>query len=115
MRLLTYLVLGFAALVVIAWSVANRGAVTVASAPDLTAYGLPASPTYDVPLFALALGFGAVGFILGAAREYLREGRVRRRAAESRLEADKLQREVATLKRNQNLDEDDEIIALTAR
>jgi len=40
---------------------------------------------------------------------------VRRRAAESRREADKLQREVATLKRNQNLDEDDEIIALTAR
>ncbi len=115
MRLLTYLVLGIVALAVIAWSVANRGAVTVATAPDLTAYGLPATPSYDVPLFALALGFGAIGFILGAAREYLREGRVRRRAAEARREAEKLQREVATLKRNQNLDEDDEIIALTAR
>jgi len=115
MRLLTYLVLGVAALVVIAWSVANRGAVTVAAAPDLTAYGLPATPSYEVPLFALALGFGALGFILGAAREYLREGRVRRRASDARREADKLQREVATLKRRQNLDEDDEIIALTAR
>lgn len=115
MRLLTYLLLGLAAVAVIAWSVANRGAVTVALAPDLSAYGLPTLPSYDIPLFAFALACGAVGFILGAAREYLREHRVRRRAAEARREVDKLEREVATLKRSQNLDEDDEIIALTAR
>ena len=115
MRLLTYILLGAAALVAIAWSVANRGAVSVALGPDLSAYGLPALPSYEIPLFVFALACGAVGFVLGAAREYIREHRLRRRAAEARREVDKLEREVATLKRQQKLDEDDEIIALTAR
>lgn len=115
MRILTYVLIALVALVVIGLSVANRHVVDVGVAPDFTAYGLPASPRYELPLYVLALGCGALGFILGAAREYVREARLRRRAAEARREVGELKREVSKLKRDQNLDEDDEIIALTSR
>jgi uncharacterized integral membrane protein len=115
MRFITYPLLTIAALVVIMLSVANRAPVGVTLWPDLTDYGVPASPGADVPLFLLALGCGAVGFVLGAAREYLREARVRRAAAAARKEVGALKREVENLKSKQQMDEDDEIIALTSR
>ncbi|SEA77198.1 hypothetical protein [Rubrimonas cliftonensis] len=115
MRILTYLLIGIVAIVVIALSVANRHVVDVGVAPDFSAYGLPPSPRFGLPLYVLALACGALGFVLGAAREYIREGRVRRRAAAARREVGELKREVSKLKRDQNLDEDDEIIALTSR
>lgn len=115
MRIIRYILIGVVAVVVVALSVANRGLVDVSVAPDFTAYGIAPSPSYQVPLFVIALASGAVGFVLGAAREYLREARVRRRAAEAQREVGKLQREVSSLKTRQNIDEDDEIIALTSR
>lgn len=115
MRFLTYLLLAVAAVVVVTLSVANRGAVGVSLWPDVTAYGLPTAPRANIPLFLVALGSGAIGFVLGAAREYLREARQRRVAAEARREVGKLKREVESLKSKQQMDEDDEIIALTSR
>lgn len=115
MRFVTYFLTALAAVAVVALSVANRGAVSVTAWPDVTAYGLPAAPVFEVPLYLVALASAALGFLLGAAREYLRESRIRVRAAEARREVAVLKGEVQTLKRRQNIDEDDEIIALTSR
>lgn len=115
MRLVNYILLGLIAIVVIALSLANRHVVTVYTSPDLSAYGVPATPDYQIPLFVVALLCGTVGFILGALREYLREGRHRRAASQRGREIGKLQREMETLRGSQQRDEDDEIIALTSR
>ncbi|MFN3615188.1 MAG: DUF1049 domain-containing protein [Rubrimonas sp.] len=115
MRYVNYLIYGVLAVLGLGLSIANRDAVTVTLAPDFTAYGLPPSPAFEAPLFAVALACGALGFIVGAAREYLREGRHRRAAAAARREAALLKNEVQTLKGKQKVDEDDEIIALTSR
>ncbi len=115
MRFVSYVLLAIAAVVVVMLSVANRSYVDVMMWPDMTDYGLPTSPRASVPLFLLALGFGALGFVLGAAREYIREARVRRAAAAARKEVSQLKREVETLRSRNNVDEDDEIIALTSR
>lgn len=115
MRVITYLLLALFAIFVIGLSVANRHYIEVNSAPDFTAYGLPASPSFGLPLYLVALLCAAIGFILGTAREYLREGRIRRRSAERRRELGRLQQEVEALKSRANIDEDDEIIALTSR
>lgn len=115
MRFLRYLFLAVTAFLVIALSVANRHFVSVYGWPDLTAYGVPATPEIHAPLFLVAVLSGAVGFLLGALREYFREGKHRRASADRRRELGKLQRQVDELKRRQNLDEDDEIIALTSR
>lgn len=115
MRYINYLIYAVLAVLGLGLSIANREAVTVTLAPDFTAYGLPPSLSYDVPLFAVALACGAIGFIIGAAREYLRERRHRRAATVARREAAILKSEVQALKGKQKVDEDDEIIALTSR
>ena len=115
MRYLRYLVYAIVAIIVVALSVANRNPIDVVAWPDVTAYGAPESPVFSVPLYLVALACAAAGFIVGAAREYMREGRIRRRAAEARREVAMLQGEVKSLKRSQQMDEDDEIIALTSR
>lgn len=115
MRYVYYALLAAIAIIVVGLSVANRHTVDVAVAPDFTAYGLPPSQHFAVPLFLVALASGAIGFVIGAAREYIREAKLRRRAAQARREAGELKREVHELKVRQNLDEDDEIISMTAR
>lgn len=115
MRYVYYVLLALIALVVVGLSVANRHTVDVAVAPDFTAYGLPPSQHFAVPLYLVALACGAIGFVIGAAREYIREAKLRRRAAEAKREAGELKREVDALKAKQNLDEDDEIISMTAQ
>jgi hypothetical protein len=115
MRLITYLLLGLFAIVVIGLSVANRQYVDVHLAPDFSAYGVEKAPDLSVPLYLVALLCAALGFILGTLREYMRESRIRKRSAERRRELGRLQQEVDSLKSRANLDEDDEIIALTSR
>lgn len=115
MRFVNYFVLAVMAVIVIFLSVANRQVVPVHFAPDFSAYGTETAPTFTAPLFLVALACAAVGFVLGAFREYFRESKVRRRSSERRKELGRLQREVDTLKKAQNLDEEDEIIALTSR
>ena len=115
MRFIRYVLLAISALVVIVLSVANRQPVRVNLAPDLTGYGLDPTPSYDVPLFAVALACATLGFILGAAREYLREARLRREARRRDKEIGQLKRELGELKKAQQRDEDEDILALTAR
>jgi uncharacterized integral membrane protein len=117
MRFLSYLLIGLVTVVVIVLSVANRQLVRVNLAPDFTAYGVPPSPGHDVPLFAVALACGTLGFILGAAREYLREARLRRDAKRRSRELGELKREVDTLKgaKQPASGEDDDLLLLTSR
>lgn len=115
MRILTYILLALAALAVVALSVANRHGVMVYGSPDLTDYGMGPPPEARVPLFLVVLLAMGLGFILGAAREYLREHKYRKRMRQRGREVRELEREVGVLKERQGLDEDDEIIALTSR
>lgn len=89
---------------------ANGGDVTVKFWPDLTDYGVPASPSYDAPIFFVGLICAVVGFMAGVAREYLREGGVRSQARRAKSEAARLKAKVEEL-----TPEDDDIPALTAR
>jgi hypothetical protein len=115
MRYVTYAAAIIGAAFTVFLSVANRHSVQVFGSPNFTEYGAAPPPAWEAPLFAVALACGAIGFILGAAREYVREGRYRRSAVVKGREVGKLQREVEALKGAANRDEDDEIIALTSR
>ncbi len=115
MRFISYALLAIVLAAVMILSVANRHLVMVHGGPDLTGYGAPPPPTYEVPLFAVALACGTVGFLLGALREYLRETRYRRQMSQRGREIGELKREVESLREERKLDEDDEIIALTSR
>ena len=106
---------GFAALVaiiIIVLAVANAGEIPVHLWPDLTAYGVPAAPSVVMPIFVFGLICGLVGFLLGAAREFLREGQVRSEARQSRKEAAKLKSKIDELTAES---QDDDIPALPAR
>jgi hypothetical protein len=115
MRLVSYAAAIIGAVVVVFLSVANRHSVQVFGSPNFTDYGAAPPPSWEAPLFAVALVCGSLGFVLGAAREYVREARFRRSAVVKGREVGKLQREVEALKGAANRDEDDEIIALTSR
>ena len=91
--------------------VANGEAVSVRLWPDLTAYGLPASPSWSPPMFVILLLAGFAGFLIGAAREWLREGRVRSTARQAQREAEKLRAKIDEL----TADGDDDIPALPGR
>jgi uncharacterized integral membrane protein len=115
MRYVTYAFALIGAALTVFLSVANRHVVQVFATPDFTEYGAAPPPGWEVPLYLVALGAGVLGFVLGAAREYVREGRIRRRAVVTGREVGRLQREVEALKGAGKRDEDDEIIALTSR
>ena len=115
MRMIGYALTALVVAAIVFLAVANRHVVFVYGMPDLTAYGAPPAPRYEAPLFAVALACGAIGFLLGALREYLRETRYRRQMSARGREIGELKREVESLREEQKLDEDDEIIALTSR
>jgi uncharacterized integral membrane protein len=117
MRFLSYSYFLLLTVAIITFSIANRQVVRVNLVPDFTAYGVGPSPAHEFPLFAVALFFGTVGFILGAAREYLRESRLRREARRRGRELGALKAEVDALKgaRKQPDDDDDDLLLLTSR
>jgi hypothetical protein len=115
MRFISLLVLALATIAVIFLSVANRQLVRVNLTPDFTDYGLPAIPGYDLPLFAIALACGTLGFIFGAAREYLREARLRREAKQRKREMIALRRELDELRGAQRAEEDEDLLMLASR
>lgn len=94
MRIVGWLVAALAALILIAFAIANRGGVTISFAP------LPFS--LDLPLFAVALAALAIGLIAGALAKMLVGSPHRRvaRARQHRIRA--LEREVADLRAEHN-------------
>jgi uncharacterized integral membrane protein len=89
-RILWWVVAAVAALILIAFSIANRGATPLSFAP------LPF--TVEVPLFAVALGALAVGLIAGVIAKTVVGGPHRRIARDRQHRIRALEREVASLR-----------------
>lgn len=115
MRTLSLILLGLLSVVVIVLSVANRHVVPVSYGPDLSAYGIPAPAEQAMPLYAIALGCAAFGFVAGAVLEYLREAHHRRRARLHKEEADSLRAEIEALKSTTLKDQDEDLLLLASR
>jgi uncharacterized integral membrane protein len=89
-RIIWWIVAALAALILIAFAIANRGAVEVSFAP------LPFA--LAIPLFAAVLGALAVGLLAGAAAKSLVGTPSRRLARARRQRIEVLEREVAALR-----------------
>ena len=76
MRILAWAIAAAVAIVVIAFAVANRGPVAISVAPF--PYRL------DIPIWALAVGALALGFLSGALVRWLLDHKVRRMARRGR-------------------------------
>lgn len=112
MRTVKFALASVAAILIGVFCVANGEHVAVRLWPDLTEYGVPASPVVEIWLFVVVLVAGLIGFLMGAAREWLREGRVRRSGRRARREAQALKAKVDELTRDS---EDEDIPALASR
>lgn len=97
MRRVKFAIAFLVAVVIGVLSVANSGDVTVRAWPDLADYGIASAPAATIPLFIFGLLCGLAGFLLGAAREWLREGRVRGAARKAKREAAALRAKVDEL------------------
>ncbi|WP_340107944.1 LapA family protein [Pikeienuella sp. HZG-20] len=111
MRTLKFFIALVVAVVIGVLAVANSADISVRLWPDLSEYGVVQAPTATLPLFAFGLLCGLVGFLLGAAREWMREGRVRATARRAKREAAMLKTKVNAL----SGDKDDDLPALTSR
>lgn len=111
MRKLKFAVALIVAVMIGVLAVANSGDIIVRLWPDLSDYGVSASPQVAVPLFVFGLLCGLVGFLLGAAREWVREGHVRGAARKARREAAMLKAKVDELAD----DKDEDLPALPSR
>ena len=87
MRILAWAIAAAVAIVVIAFAVANRGPVAISVAPF--PYQL------DIPIWALAVGALAVGFLSGALVRWLLDHKVRRMARRGRRRNRVLEQELA--------------------
>lgn len=112
MRTLKFAIAFVVAALIAILCVANADYVTVHLWPDVTDYGLPTAPSVDVPLFIVGLIAGLAGFLLGAAREWMREGRIRSTARHAKKEAAALKAKVDEMTADQG---DDDIPALPSR
>ncbi|MEM7545518.1 MAG: LapA family protein [Pseudomonadota bacterium] len=112
MRTLKFVLAALVALIILILAIANGADVSVKLWPDLTDYAVPAAPSVSLPLFIVGLSCGLVGFLLGAAREWAREGKIRSTARHARKEAAALKAKVDELTKDSA---DDDIPALPSR
>jgi len=110
-RAIKFALAAIVAVLIIILFFANGDNVVVRYWPDMTDYGLPASPAHSIPLFGVAFVAGLIGFALGSLREYVREGAIRRDRRRTKKEAAKLKAKIDELTQ----DADDDIPALPAR
>ncbi len=89
------LVLVPVALVIVLFSVANRGMVRVSLDPF--SRDLPVL-SYEVPLFAVVLAAIAVGVLVGGLASWVAQGKHRKAARRNRREADALRSETQALR-----------------
>jgi uncharacterized integral membrane protein len=91
MKLIAWILLLPATLIVIAFAVANRHGVRLSLDP------LPFS--FELPLYAQALGFVFLGLLIGGFSAWLKALRWRRRAAEAQRRAAGLEAELAAARK----------------
>jgi uncharacterized integral membrane protein len=114
MRLFRYLILGALLLALLVVALANRTAVAVQLLPDDFAVLIGWQARAQVPLFVV-LGLGAViGVVIGFVWEWLREHKHRKVARVQTKAVSQLERELAAMKDQTSLPEDD-VIALLSK
>ena len=113
-RMLRYLFLAALTIVLLIVASANRTLVTLHLLPDAFATLLQINWRIEVPVF-LVLFFGIIlGLMVGFFWEWLREYKHRRTASTKTREVSKLERELAALKDQSSLPDDD-VLALLER
>jgi uncharacterized integral membrane protein len=105
MRFVRLLVLGTALLALVVLCLANASVVTLSLLPGSMAALLPVS--IRLPLFVVILGSIGLGLLIGYVLEYLREYQHRRTARLKSKEARDLAEEVARLKKDGGMTDDD--------
>ena len=90
MRVLAWVIAAVTAIVVIAFAVANRGPMSVNVQP--LPYRL------DIPVWTLAVGALAVGFLTGALVRWLLDHKLRRTARQGRRRTRALEQELARVR-----------------
>ena len=113
-RALRYLLLALLMIALLTVALANRTLVTMRFLPDDLAALLGVTAQFDMPVFLL-LFFGIVlGLLIGFVWEWLREHKHRRVASTKTRQVSKLERELAALK-DQTALPDDDVLALLAK
>ncbi len=110
-RLLRYLFLFVVAVALVLVASANRGPVTVHLLPPDFAALVQFDWTTDVPVFLVLFGGILIGLLVGFIWEWLREYKHRRVASTKTREVSKLERELAAMK-DQNSLPDDDVLAI---
>jgi len=114
MRILRYLILGVLLLAFLTVALANRGSVGISLLPEDLAMLLGWQARAEVPVFVV-LGLGAVmGVVIGFVWEWLREHKHRKVARVQTRAVSKLERELAAMKDQTSLPQDD-VLALLAK
>lgn len=109
MRTLKLVFLALILIAIVLLALANRDMVTLNLLPEGLSAVLPLS--VELPLFVVSLISIVVGLVLGYLFEYVREAKHRRRASHEAREAERLNREVAQLRRSRGSRED-EVLAI---
>lgn len=111
-RLLKYLGLALLTVALVVVASANRDAVTLRLLPPDLAALFGGNWQIDLPVF-LVLGAGiGIGLLVGFVWEWLREHKHRRTASTKSREVSRLERELAALKDQTSLPEDDVLAIL---
>ncbi len=111
MRYLRYLILAALALAFVTVALANRGPVSIMLLPEDLAMLLGWQARAEVPVFVV-LGLGALmGLVIGFVWEWLREHKHRKVARVQTRAVSKLERELAAMKDQTSLPQDD-VLAL---
>lgn len=113
-RALRYLLLALLAIVLLTVALANRAPVTVHFVSDDMAALFGITAAIEIPVFVL-LFFGiVVGLLVGFVWEWLREHKHRRVASTKTRQVSKLERELAAMKDQTSLPDDD-VLALLVK
>ncbi|MBL4666009.1 MAG: DUF1049 domain-containing protein [Sneathiella sp.] len=99
MKIISWVFMAILALAIVTLSIGNKGPVT------FSLYPLPF--VIEVPLFALILGGGFLGILLGSIRTWMSDGKARRENRASKQEVLRLKGEVARLEKERATSNDD--------
>jgi lipopolysaccharide assembly protein A len=111
-RLLRYILLALLTLALVIIASANRDFVTLRLLPEDFAALFGANWQLDLPVFLVLFAGIVIGLLVGFVWEWLREHKHRRLASTKSREVSKLERELAALKDQTSLPQDDVLAIL---
>ena len=110
-RLLRYVLLVILTILLLTVALANRGLITLHLLPQDMAALFQVSAVIDLPVFVVLFVGVLIGIVVGFVIEWLREHKHRRTATTKSRQVTQLERELATLK-DQTALPDDDVLAL---